>query len=104
MKLTDEDLAALESAIADAPDNPPVRGTGGLRKIRFAPHSSSGGKSGGARACYVHFADHGLVYLCAVFAKNDKVNLTAAEREAYRKLLESFRRYLREHRSEGRTP
>ena len=71
MRLTDEDLSALESAIAETPDGPPVmRGTGGLRKVRFAPLRSSGGKSGGARACYVYFADFGLVYLCAAFAKN----------------------------------
>jgi hypothetical protein len=105
MKLTDEDLRALESAIAEAPEAPPVmRGTGGLRKIRFAPESSGGGKSGGARACYAYFAEFGLVYLCAVFPKNAKANLSAAECEAYRKVLDSFHRYLREQRKKGWTP
>ena len=76
MKLTDEDLRRLESLILAAPDAAPVmRGTGGLRKVRLAPASSSGGKSGGARVCYAYFADFRLVYLCAVFAKNDKANL-----------------------------
>ena len=38
MKLTDEDLRSLEAAILAAPDAMPVmRGSGGLRKIRFAP-------------------------------------------------------------------
>jgi hypothetical protein len=68
MKLTDEDLRALEAAIQDAPDGPPVmRGSAGLRKVRFAPASSSSGKSGGARACYAYLPEFGLVYLCAVF-------------------------------------
>jgi hypothetical protein len=105
MKLTDDDLRALESAIAQAPaDAPVMRGTGGLRKIRFAPHASSGGKSGGARACYAYFEEYGLVYLCAVFPKNAKANLSAVERAAYRKVLDSFRRYLHDRSKQGRTP
>ena len=105
MKLTDEDLGALESAIAQAPEAAPVmRGTGGLRKIRFAPQRSGGGKSGGARACYAYFPEFGLVYLCSVFPKNARANLSAAECEAYRKVLDSFRRYLREHGKKGWTP
>jgi hypothetical protein len=37
MSLTDDDLRALEASIACSPDgHPVVRGTGGLRKIRFA--------------------------------------------------------------------
>jgi hypothetical protein len=81
-----------------------MSGTGGLRKIRFAGKKSSGGKSGGLRACYAYFSEFCLVYLCAVFAKNDKANLTAAEREAYRKVLEAFGRYLRENWKKGWTP
>ena len=105
MQLNDDDLRALESAIAQAPASAPVmRGTGGLRKIRLAPHGKSGGKSGGARACYAYFAEFGLVYLCAVFPKNVKANLSAAERAAYRRVLESFHRYLHDHWKQGWTP
>ena len=105
MKLTDEDLRTLEAIIRDAPDHPPVmRGTGGLRKVRFAPASSSRGKSGGVRVCYAYFPEFDLIYLCAVFAKNDKANLTPGEREAFRQLLESFQGYLRENWPKGWTP
>src|SRR5437899_3054285 len=104
MKLTDDDLRALESAIFEAPEAAPVmRGTGGLRKIRFAPQRSGGGKSGGARACYAYFPEFGLVYLCAVFPKNAQANLSAAECEAYRKVLDSFGRYLRDQGKKGWT-
>jgi hypothetical protein len=54
--------------------------------------------------CYAYFADFHLVYLCAVFPKNEKANLSAAERAAYRKVLESFDRYLRDHWKRGWTP
>jgi hypothetical protein len=105
MKLTDEDLRHLESLILAAPGAAPImRGTGGLRKIRLAPSSSSGGKSGGARVCYAYFTDFGLVYLCAVFAKNDKANLSPAERTEFKKVLDAFARYLREHWPKGWTP
>src|SRR5438477_11477020 len=87
------------------PDRPPViRGTRGLRKIRFAPPSSSAGKSGGARVCYAYFPEFGLIYLCAIYSKNAKANLSAAERQEFRVLLEAFRRYLRENWKRGRTP
>lgn len=103
MKLSDEDLQRLETAISQAPAAPPVmRGSGGLRKLRFA--TSSGGKRGGARVCYAYFPEFGLVYLCAVFGKNAKANLTAAECAEYRQILEAFRRYLRENWKKGWTP
>ena len=106
LKLTDEDLRTLEATIAADPAGPPVtKGAGGLRKIRFAPRLSSAGKSGGARACYAYFAEFGLVYLCAVFPKNAKANLSAAERAAYKAILEQFSGYLRQNfRSRGITP
>ena len=55
MKFTDMDLRALERALADAPDvSPVISGTGGLRKIRFAPVANAGGKSGPARERAMH--------------------------------------------------
>lgn len=105
LRLTDEDLRALETAILQSPDGPPVMaGTGGLRKIRFASERSAGGKSGGVRVCYAYFTSYGLVYLCAVFPKNEKANLTAAERNAYRKVIARFDAYLRKWYAKGWTP
>jgi|SRR4051794_33298184 hypothetical protein len=105
MKLTDEDLRLLEAEIRAAPERPPVmQGTGGLRKIRFAPYATGAGKSGGARACYVCFAEFDLVYLCAVFPKIAKANLTPSECEQFRMLLQSFRQYLRRNSKKGVTP
>ena len=48
--MNDDDLQELESEILKDPSIPPmIRGTGGLRKIRFAGHRTAGGKSGGIR-------------------------------------------------------
>jgi hypothetical protein len=105
LRLTDRDLQALELAILDDPSRPPLMsGTGGLRKIRFSVEHSSGGKSGGARVCYVYFREFGLIYLCAVFPKNEKANLSNQEKNAYRQLMAEFERYLGEHFGKGWTP
>ena len=88
MKLTDDDLRALEVTLMERPDAGAVmKGTGGLRKLRFAPPSWSVGKSGAMRVCYVHFPAYDRLYLVTLFAKNEQENLTAAERKAVRAVV-----------------
>lgn len=71
-----------------------IPGAGGLRKVRFG--FGGRGKSGGARIIYL-FSGEGLPdFLIAAFAKNEKANLTAAERNALGKMvgevIKSYRR------------
>lgn len=81
--LTDEDLSSLEAALMRRPTAGPVmKGTGGLRKIRFAPPSWGTGKSGATRVCYLWFPAFSRFYLVTMFGKNEQSNLTAAERNA----------------------
>ncbi len=79
--LDDEtDLASLQIQIMFAPKKAPViRGTAGLRKLRFTPPSWRKGKSGSLRACYVYFESFGVVLLAIVYAKNVATSLSAAE-------------------------
>lgn len=89
--LTDEDLQQLEGLILAAPDTAPlIRGTGGLRKVRFAPPSWHTGKRGAARVCYVYVVRTATAHLVAIYPKNAKADLTPAERAAYAKLIESL--------------
>ena len=53
-------------------------GSGGIRKLRFG--FGGRGKRGGARVIYLFGGDDVPVFLLAVFAKNDKADLTPAER------------------------
>lgn len=55
-----------------------IKGTGRLRKMRFAFEHR--GKSGSTRICYVDFEVKEVIYLLAVFAKNEQENLTKEER------------------------
>ena len=53
LKLSDEDLQSLEGAlIADPQIGDLIPGTGGLRKLRFAPPSRHTGKRGAFRVIY----------------------------------------------------
>ncbi len=88
LRLTDDDLRALEQQLLTAPDAGAVMGgTGGLRKLRFAPQRRAGGKSGAMRVCYVYLPSESAIFLVAMFAKNEKENLTMIEKAAFRKLI-----------------
>jgi hypothetical protein len=86
--LGEPDLEALERAIMGRPEaGVVVSGTGGLRKLRFARTKSNKGKSGSERVCYALFPRPGLVLMVTVFGKDDKDNLSAAERSAVKAML-----------------
>jgi hypothetical protein len=87
--LTDDDLRALEVMIMAKPaGNPIIRGTGGLRKIRFSPTGWARGKSGALRACYAYFKDYGIVLLVVVYEKNEMDDLSPAGRKTAKLLIE----------------
>ncbi len=88
--LTDDDLKRLQEELLQNPKaGDVVQGTGGLRKLRFAFEHR--GKSGSSRVVYVDFAVDEEIYLIAVYAKNEKENLTKAERNDIKKLIESLK-------------
>ena len=92
-RLNDLDLQALEQTIAKAADAAPVtRGTGGLRKIRFAPPSRHTGKSGATRVGFAYFRSKAAIIVVAMFSKNDASNFTAAQRSEIAKWLKQIER------------
>lgn len=83
-----EDQRAVELQILRNPTAAPVMaGTGGLRKMRFAPPSWRTGKSGGTRVCYVLYAMFDTVLLVTVFSKSDRANLSPAGRRAAKEIV-----------------
>src|SRR5262249_13141757 len=79
--LSDGDLTALQAAILDGPNRYAViSGTGGLRKVRFAPPGEGRGKRGSYRVCYAGFLDHGVIVLAMVYGKAEQGDLTMAQR------------------------
>lgn len=55
-----------------------MQGTGGIRKLRWA--SGNKGKSGGVRVIYYYHNEGIPLFLLTVFGKNEKANLSKAER------------------------
>lgn len=83
----DDDLRKLELDLMSNPTKYPVmQGRGGLRKARYAIENK--GKSGGVRVCYVDFVFAETIYLITVYPKNEKDNLSKAERNEIKKAIE----------------
>jgi hypothetical protein len=91
---SDERKAIVDRVAADPTCGVVIPGSGGIRKVRFG--FGARGKSGGARIVYLFSGVNLPVFLLAVFAKNEKANLSAAERNALGKMavamVESYRR------------
>lgn len=94
MGLTDDDLKRLQYELLENPQKGDVmQGTGGLRKIRFAFENR--GKSGSSRVVYVDFAVYEKIYLVTAYSKNEKDNLTQAERNNIKKMIEALEQGLK---------
>jgi hypothetical protein len=97
--LDDEDFAGIEQTLLEnANAGAVMAGTGGLRKMRWAPRRGSGGKSGGVRVGYVLFRLRDTVVLVLAFGKNEKANLTAVERKAVKAVIDRYRKFLEAQR------
>lgn len=76
--MNDEERAEAINMIAAHPEfGDLIPGGGGIRKVRFAIGGK--GKSSGVRIIYFFHNERVPVFLLAVFAKNDRANLTQAE-------------------------
>lgn len=93
MALTEEELRQLEIEILKDPKlYPVIPGTGRLRKMRFAIDGR--GKSGSVRILYVDFEVVKLIYLIGAFPKSEKDNLTPAERNHLKKVIDEIEQTL----------
>ena len=81
----DERIALINMIATDPTCGAVIEGTGGVRKVRFAVQGR--GKSGGVRVVYFFLNETLPIFLLAVFAKNEKANLSKAERNALAKLV-----------------
>jgi hypothetical protein len=84
---TQDEYESLIVFLANYPDaGDVIPGTGGVRKVRWPALGQ--GKRGGARVIY-YFRDLNMpVYLLAAYAKGEKIDLTAAEKKAMRKMVD----------------
>jgi len=74
-----------------------IPGTGGARKVRFRGRGH--GTSGGYRVVTAWADTRTPVFLLAVFAKGDRIDLTPVERNELRDLIQQITRAYRERKS-----
>ena len=77
------DLVAYEPTRGDL-----IPGTGGLRKLRIAV--GGGGKRGGGRVIYYFYGEDFPVLLLALYAKNEKSDLSVQEKKGFTKLVQEI--------------
>lgn len=83
---TDDEREAIVDLVASDPRfGVVVPGGGSVRKVRVG--FGGRGKRGGARVIYLFGGDDLPVFLLAAFAKNEKDDLTTAERTAMAKAV-----------------
>jgi hypothetical protein len=74
--LSDEEYSALQWALVANPQaGDLVRGTGGVRKIRWG--ASGRGKRGGVRVIYYARTHQGEIWMLTIYAKNVAENIPA---------------------------
>src|SRR4051812_722013 len=89
--LTEEEQRLMVDAVAADPlQGDEIRGSGGVRKVRFAGRNK--GKSGGYRVVTAYFGPHAPVYLVALLSKGERGNFNAAEIAAFKALTTEIAR------------
>lgn len=98
MGLSAEEQRVIVDEIAANPlKGDEVRGSGGLRKVRFAGRGK--GKSGGYRVLTAYFGIDVPVYLVAILSKGERSNFTAAEIAAFKTMTTKIARSWRRRRT-----
>ena len=94
--LDDKDLKRLqEELIADPKVGDIMQGTGGIRKMCFAFEKR--GKSGSVRIIYVDFEVYEKIFLITAYPKNEKENLSQAERNELKQMIHILEQQLKEN-------
>lgn len=94
--LNDTDLKRLqEELLADPKVGAVMKGTGGIRKMRFAFEDR--GKSGSVRVIYIDFEVYEKIYLITAYPKNVKDNLTDGEKNELRQMIAVLEKQLKEN-------
>lgn len=83
--MAEEERTALVDFLSTHPEaGDLIQGTGGVRKLRWALEGR--GKSGGARVIHFYYNADMPLFLLSAFAKNEKSDLTGAERNDFKRL------------------
>jgi hypothetical protein len=87
--LSDDEYRALQLHLLGNPESGDlIKGTGGLRKIRFSDKRRGKGKRGGLRVIYYWWTGGPQFWMFTVYDKDEMNDLSNDERKMLAKLLE----------------
>ncbi|KFX29487.1 hypothetical protein [Ralstonia solanacearum] len=87
--LSDDEYSALQQELLAQPDaGDVIKGTGGLRKLRFSDKRRGKGKRGGLRVIYYHWDGSSQFWMFVVYDKDEADDLSSDERKVLARLLE----------------
>jgi mRNA-degrading endonuclease RelE of RelBE toxin-antitoxin system len=88
-QLDDETYRALQLALLLRPEQGLIiRGSGGLRKLRWGVPHRGRGKRGGLRLIYYWEPDLDVIYMLYLYAKNEQGDMTPAQLRVLRRLVQ----------------
>lgn len=92
--LSEESRTEMEASIVAPRDAAPIiRGTGGIRKMRWSGSGRS--KRGGIRTIYFYHAGPGAIYLLTAYAKADREDLSPADTRVLSRLVAAIKKEMR---------
>jgi len=90
-KLLKEDFEKFKRELVENPEvGDLIPGTGGIRKVRLK--SSSKGKRGGFRICYLNDDKNEEIFLLLLYPKNEKENFSFEEKKELKSFAEAIKR------------
>ena len=87
--------AELQKELIASPQKGDVMpGCGGLRKLRIADPKRQKGKRGGGRVIYLHIPEAEQFLMLDIYGKDEKDDLTPAEKKDLRELAREYKRLI----------
>jgi hypothetical protein len=91
-RLDDDSYRRFQDELAANPEKGAIiPGCGGLRKVRYSDPSRGKGKRGGIRSVYLYIPEAERIDLIDVYGKDEKDDLSAAEKKALTQLVAATR-------------
>lgn len=88
--LDDDAFTSFQKLLLEDPEaGDLIKGTGGLRKVRFEDKRRQKGKSGGIRVIYYWWVGGAQFWLFTLYDKDEADDLTAQQRKTLKTMLEA---------------
>ena len=90
--LSDDEFREFQSTLVSRPDaGDVIPGMRGLRKIRVA--AKGRGKRGGERVIYLHLPRAEIIFLFAIYTKNDITDLSPEQKKRFLTAVEAIKQH-----------